>query len=140
MSATWSSSLLSLATTAAGANPTAAIVLDLIDGVISLAVQAMSPDLSAELANADAAADAAEDARFPRLTLDTPGQPPIVNLTNEGLALSRLASSECAEQGCISPETALAMVHNALAVTKVLRAAPLAGRLERLRVLPLVKP
>jgi hypothetical protein len=128
---TWQADLLSLAQMAAGANPTAAIVLDFLDGVLALYDQATTPNLSAELASADAAGSAAEDVKFPpeapttRLRAPTPPgmppQPPIVNLTNEGLAVTRQVQSECAATGHICPETALAMVRNSLAMTKELR-------------------
>jgi hypothetical protein len=117
----WSSDLEALALQAGKLNPTAGAALDLISAVLSVYDAATTPNLPAELASADAAADVAEAAKFPPIMTTAPDgtpQPEVVGIVNQAMAIARQASAECEAEGCARPETGLAYVKNALAMAR----------------------
>lgn len=93
-----------------GANPTAAAVLDIVELAIAVYDKLSSPDLPAELANADALADAAEAAKWP----------PMANLMQTAVDLGAQCNAETAAVGCISAETAVKAIRNSVAMARAM--------------------
>lgn len=101
-------------------NPTAAVVLDVVELVLATYEAATAPNLAAELANADASADALEAAKFPDTHPFEVAPSALGSASAAGLNVADAVYQAITTDGKITPELAVKALRANLNMVKAL--------------------